>query len=821
MRVSLEWLRQYADLDAPVEELVRALVDTGTEVERVEHAAEGAIVARVVELADIPESSRGVRMAEIDVGGGERVRVLTGAPNVRAGDLTAYGPPGTLLPGRSEPLEVRSMFRGRHTSPGMLLSPTELGVGDDASGLLILERGRPGQPLHEALPGMDVLLDLAITTNRPDCLCHVGIARELAAAFGDALRPPATEVGEGFLSAMASPRRARVRIDEPDLCHRFTARVIEGVSVGESPEWLRRRLLAIGVKPINNVVDITNYVTHELGHPLHAFDLDRFTALAGGDRPTLLTVRRARPGESLECLDGRTRELDPEDLVIAAGDSAASLAGVIGGTATAIEGSTAAVLLEAACWEPTGVRATSRRHGLRTDASGLFEKGLPDELSPLALERAAGLIAEIAGGHVLRDRIDERPSPLPPIEPILLDGAWLSGLLGCPVDLDEVATALARLGFSVEQGGEQLTVHPPFFRRDVRIPEDLAEEVGRSLGYARVPSTLPGRRAELRHLAAEAPVEERVRDVCTGAGFDEVVPYVFVRPGAAATLPGLGEGREPIALLNPLSDELSHLRTSLLPGLCETLALNLRRGVEGAAIFELGRVYWEGERRGLPFGSTPDDEDRQLPPLPAEPLLLGTVTHVDGDAEEAAAALRHCQSLAHWLVQDLGGGPIAYEPADLPGLRPGRSARITIATGRIGVLGELDGSALESLGLRGRVAVAELRLDALIAAERHPAQYHPVPRFPAVLQDLAVTVPLEQRAAAALAIVREVGGHLLESVELIDEFRGRQVGEGRKGWTFRLSFRSADRTLTAEEAQSWQDAIALALRERCGAQLRA
>jgi phenylalanyl-tRNA synthetase beta chain len=819
MKISLEWLREYADLDAPVDELVRLLVDTGTEVDRVERAADGTIVARVLELAAIPESSRGVRLADIDVGDGGTVRLVTGAPNVKVGDLVPYAPPGTVLPGFPEPLGIRSMFGGKYSSPGMLLSAVELGIGEDAAGLLILERGRPGQPLHEVLP-LDVVLDVEVTTNRPDCLCHVGIARELAAALGEPLREPAVTVPEGLLSASASSQRARVRIEDPVGCRRFTAVVIEGVAAGTSPDWLKRRLRAIGLRPISGLVDVTNYVTHELGHPLHAFDIERVAALEGGGRPATLTVRRARPGESLECLDGSTRALDPADMIIAAGGVPVSLAGVIGGTATAIGDTTHAVLLEAATWDPAAIRATSRRHSIRTDASALYDKGLPDDLAPLALGRAAALIASIAGGHVLKDPIDEHPSPLPPLEPIEVTGAWLGGLLGYPVDIHEASTALVHLGFEVEQAGDRLTVQPPYFRRDVRIPEDVAEEVGRGLGYARLPSTLPGHRTEVRQLAAEVPMEDRVRDICVGAGFDEVLPYVFLRPEAARWLPGLGEARQPMPLLNPLSDEMTHLRVSLLPGLCQVLALNQSRGVSGAAIFELGRAFWEGERDGLAPGSTPDGEDRKLPPLPAEPLLLGLVTHVDGDAAAAAAALRHSQSVLERLLHDLSTASVTVEPAAIPGLHTGRAAWICAGGSRVGMVGELDGDTAERFELRGRIAVAELHLDALAGLGRRPAQYRPVPRFPAVTHDLSVTVPLLQRAGDALAVVREAGGALLESVELRDEFRGAQMGEGRKGWTFRLTFRSPERTLTTEQAQEAQDAVVLALRSRCGAELR-
>jgi phenylalanyl-tRNA synthetase beta chain len=324
----------------------------------------------------------------------------------------------------------------------------------------------------------------------------------------------------------------------------------------------------------------------------------------------------------------------------------------------------------------------------------------------------------------------------------------------------------------------------------------------------------------VRQLAAEAPVDDLVRDVCVGAGFDEVLPYVFTRQEVALWLPGLGEGRVPMRLLNPLSDEMSHLRVSLLPGLCQVLGLNQSRGVSGAAVFELGRVFWEGERVGPPPGSTPDGLDTGLPPLPAEPLLLGITAHVDGDAASAAAALRHSQALLERLIRDLGGPACAAEPAELPGLRSGRAAWIRAGAERVGVVGELDGATLERFELRGRVVVAELRLDTLIAAERGLTQYHPVPRYPSVTQDLSVTVPVASRAGEALAVIREAGGPLLESAHLRDEFHGEQVGEGRKGWTFRLTFRSPERTLTSEEAQERQDAVVVALRTHCAAELR-
>jgi len=427
VKFSLRWLRDYATLDAPVATIVKALVDTGTEVGSVELGGEGLVVARITSVAPVPGSSH-LQFADLDLGREVpaslaaftvvpgTVRVLTGAPNVKAGDLVPYAPPGTRPPAMDERLGVKTI-RG-HKSPGMLCSAIELGVGEDADGILILDEGIPGQALAEVLT-LDTVLDLDVTTNRPDCLCHVGIARELAAALGEALNEPPVTIPDELMSATSAELRAQVRIEDPGGCPRFAARVIEGVAVGPSPAWLRQRLRAVGLRPINNIVDVTNFVLHELGQPLHAFDLDRFVE-AGGGKLADVVVRRAAPGTHLDDLLGTDRELTAEDLVVCSGETPASIAGVIGGGSTAVTDATRAVLLEAANWDGPTIRATSKRLGLRTDASTLFEKGLSDRLPPVALDRAAALIAELSGGHVLSGTIDEWPRPLPELGPIAL-----------------------------------------------------------------------------------------------------------------------------------------------------------------------------------------------------------------------------------------------------------------------------------------------------------------------------------------------------------------------------------------------------------------
>lgn len=828
MRVSLQWLRDYAPLDAPLDHLVRTLTETGTEVGAVEDVAAGIIAARITRLEPLPRSTHGLLLADLDVGAApprvllelgiptQPLQVVTGAPNLHVGDLVPYAPPGTTPPAMDEPLTVRSF--GRHRSPGMLCSPAELGVSGDADRILILERGEPGAPLRDLL-ALDVVLDLEITTNRPDCLCHVGIARELAAGLSEMLSEPDATIPDVALSAASSEQRAALTIEDSWGCPRCAVCIIESVAVGPSPAWMQERLRAIGLRPINNIVDTTNYVAHELGQPLHAFDLDRFRDAGGTERTAEMIVRRARDGERIVTLDGADRSLSDADMVVCSRDVAVSVAGVIGGAGTAVSESTANVLLEAATWDGPTIRATSRRLNVRTDASTLFEKGLSDVLPPLALARAAALIAETAKGHVLRGTIDAWPRQLSLPGRITLTARFISDVLGMPVDATEACTVLARLGFAVEQEGGSLTVVPPHFRRDVWLPVDVVEEVGRMLGYAQVPSTLPGRRVTATGAAPAPAPEDLARDMCVGAGFDEAITFSFISAELAGRVPGLGGARTPMPLVNPLTDEWSALRISQLPGLCAALATNVHRGVAGASLFEIGHAYWDGERTAAVPGSTPDDADRGLPPLPLEPLMVSAVAHV-ADGGQTDARLRHVQSLFDRIALDLAGVTLQARPAQLTAMRAGRAAEILVADRVIGVVGELRRDVTDAFDVGGHVVAGELWLDALAPHPPRQPRYQPPPRFPAIVQDLAVSVPVEQAAGDALAVVRAAGGELLESMDLYDEYHGERIAPGRKGWTFRLTYRAWDRTLTGEEVQRVQQAIVAALQRECRAELR-
>ena len=402
-----------------------------------------------------------------------------------------------------------------------------------------------------------------------------------------------------------------------------------------------------------------------------------------------------------------------------------------------------------------------------------------------------------------------------------MTATFTGDLLGIPVDATEMATTLAQLGFAVEQDGATLSVMPPYFRRDVSLREDLVEEIGRMIGYARVPARFPDGAPRSRPRHRHHRLKTAFVSICVGAGFDEAITFSFVGPLDATLLAGLGRGRTPIPLRNPLSDEWSVMRISQLPRLCAALASNVNRGNADAMLFELGRAFWEGEREGLAPGSTSDGADDGLPPLPLEPLLLSVAIHIaSGTPDDAAVALRHVQSLFDRMVDDLAGDRPRVTPSEERGLHPGSSAALSLDGAAAGVIGELSYETASAFEIRGRVAVGELRIDSLVPSAQRRLRYAPPPRFPAIVQDLAVTVSADRPAGDAMDAIRDAGQPLLESAELYDEYRGGSLGAGRKGWTFRLTFRAPDRTLTGEEAQTAQRAIAAALASRCDAEIR-
>jgi phenylalanyl-tRNA synthetase beta chain len=788
LRISLDWLKQYIELPEPPEQLAEALTLSGTEVEQIIKIGvgwEGVVVARIVE-ADLVKGSDHLKLVRLEVGDGA-AQVVSGAPNIRVGDLVALAPPGTRLPNGMEISERK--FMGE-LSQGMMCSPIELGISSEADGLLVLGTDGPtGIPLTELLPE-DRVMVIEVTTNRPDLLCHLGIARELSAL----LRRPLSPLLGGPLEGGGAEAIA-VEVVDAELCARYSARAIDAVSVGPSPAWMQRRLRAVGQRPISNVVDAANYVMLETGQPLHAFDRDR---LEGG-----IVVRQARAGESIDCLDGKTRELEQGMLVIADASRPVAIAGIIGGADSAVSPATRRIVIEAANFNGISIRATSRRLGLRTEASTRFEKQLHPELVPPASARMAELVQEIAGGGPSSAVVEDYPRPVVNA-PIRTRAGYFAETLGDDIPDSEAVDDLGRLHFEVDSPGQGLVATPPNFRLDVREPIDLVEEVGRLHGYNSLPSTLPGRRLLVERILPPPDPEWEARDIAMGAGYDEVINTSFEPPGG----PELGVfPTARLRLTNPMASDQALMRTSLLPGLSRAVARNVALDVDGVRIFELGRVFWP----------QPGQE------LPQESRVIGVAAHVPSGAAQPPAgvvrtALLEVKGFFELLTGRLSEAALSAEQTAIAGFHPGRGVRLDVDGAAAGAIGQLHPELAARLGVSA-VVLGELNFDAIVAKPRVPRHF-PAPKFPAVVRDLALTVPELTLARDAILVIRAAGGAILRSVELYDEYFGAQVGEGRKGLTFRLVFQSDERTLTGEEVSAAETRIVTAARSGLSAEPR-
>ena len=794
MRISLNWLKEYVEIAIEVHTLADRLTLAGNEVERIldqEVDVENVVVAEVQGLRPLPGSTKN-QLATVTTG---RVvtEVVTGAWNLKVGDRVPYALPGSRL--RDRRIDTRA-FLGVQ-SAGMLCSAIELGLGEDAAGIMILDPSAPlGADLRTLYP-RDTILELEIKSNRPDLLCHLGIAREVGAIFNLPLRPPSIP--------KVRPANAPelVRIDAPDGCRRFNGRLMTGVTVAASPTWMQARLRAAGVRPISNIVDITNYVMLESGQPMHAFDYRRL-------KDGRIVVRRARDGEEIACLDGKTRRLAPTDMVVADTQRAQGIAGIIGGADSAVESGTTDIFLEAATWEPRSIRRTARRLGLRTEASSRFEKGLSPELSRPAIERAAALVAELAGGTATRST-DVYPGPLT-LTTIEVDADRIDRVLGVSVELGEAASILERLAFTVERKDRRLRAQPPVFRLDCSIPEDLVEEVGRIYGYDRVPSTLPGARTPVRDLYVRADADETAREVLAGHHLDEALTSSLVSGSGTPAIAMPMAAPSLARIKNPMAENRDALRRSLLPGLLEALALNARQDQGGARLFELGTIFWKAG------GEVVD-----------QPQVLALAAHVPaGGAEVAAAELRALQATLatlrdRFVLPSTDFKQAEFSSADpgrFAGFHPGRTGEILDGGEPIGIVGEVHPEVATQLGLPGRAVVAEVLFDRFTANGQRTPQARPLPRFPGVRRDLTVVIRGKIAGQEVVQVIRELGGYTLREISMVSEYQGPQLGAGARSLSFRLQYQADDRTLTNEEVLALQQRIIEGLKQRFGAEVR-
>jgi len=822
MRVPFSWLREYCDPGLDAGELAERLAMTGTEVERVAllgpPAADGFVVGRVLERQKHPDADR-LSVCTVDTGDGEPRTIVCGAPNVDVGQTVPVALPGATMPGGAK--LGKAKLRGVE-SHGMILSAAELEIAEESAGILVLDDGpAPGTPLGEVLPVAEPVLELEVTPNRPDCLGVYGVAREVHAISAAPLAnepwaddAPAT--GEGEAGDYAS-----VAVEAPELCPRFTARVFADVTIGPSPAWLQARLSAAGQRPINNVVDITNYVMLLTAQPLHAFDLDK---VPGG----ALTVRAASDGEKMTTLDDVERSFDAETVLVCDSRGPSGIAGIMGGRASEVSGETTRVLLEVANWNGTNILRTSRLLGLRSEASSRFEKQLHPELCMRAQRIASRLMVELCGAKLVPGTIDVA-AEAPAARRIQLRGERVEGLLGMKIEQADQVAYLERLGFAAKTDGEDLVVGvPPDRHYDVTREADLIEEVARVHGIDQhLPSTLPavgqagGPRRD-QHLRRRA--EDALRDL----GFDEIVGWSFTDPGEAERLriPAGDPRAGGVTISNPLSEDQSVMRTNLLGSLLDTARRNLARDAERVALFESGRVYLNTPPMGRNVVS--ESTNRPVDPLGGEfagergapfvePHRLGALAvgslgprswRGGGEPADFFALKGVLEGLADRLGVETG-----LEPATESFLHPGRSARIFVAGDDVGWIGELHPLVCRQWDLESATGF-ELDLAPLIAAATAGQEtFEDVTAFPAVLQDLAVVVPVEVSAAQVRGAVLAGGGELLRAAEVFDLYEGEQLGEGRKSLALRLEFRAEDRTLTDEEVAARREAIAAELSE--------
>ncbi|MFZ2174647.1 MAG: phenylalanine--tRNA ligase subunit beta [Rhodococcus sp. (in: high G+C Gram-positive bacteria)] len=827
MRVAQSWLTEILQRATPgwevtADELDAGFVRVGLEVEEVDRleAIEGPlVVGKVLEIEELTEFKKPIRFCKVDVGAAEPQGIVCGARNFAEGDLVVVALPGAVLPGG---FAIASRKTYGRISEGMICSVAEMGIGRDHSGILVLEprTAAPGADAKELMGLHDTVIELNITPDRGYCFSVRGLTRELACGFDLEFADPAV------VPALPAEGEAwPIRVEPDSGARRFAARRVIGIDPeAVSPWWLQRRLLLSGVRPISPAVDVTNYVLLEMGQPLHAFD----AAKISGE----LVVRRAVAGEKLTTLDETERLLDPEDVVIADDSGVVSLAGVMGGASTEVSPASTDILLEAATFDPLGVFKTARRHKLSSEASKRFERIVDPEIPVAALDRAAALLVEIAGGRVEPTLTDI--GGVPGRESIRMDIDLPDRVAGVTYPTGTAARRLTQIGCNVEvgvseSGHGQLIVTPPSWRPDLAQPADLVEEVLRLEGLEQIPSVLPSAPAG-RGLT---PTQRRTRALGRAlacAGYVEVLPPVFL-PAAVFDTWGLDADdprRATSKVLNPLEADRPELATTLLPGLLEVLARNISRGQRDLSLFGIAQVVLPGEDtravEALPVDRRPTDEqiDDLMRSLPAQPVHVAAVLtglrEPSGpwgpgraaDATDAFAAARTIASTA--------GVEVEFRATRYLPWHPGRCAELLVGGVVVGHAGELHPAVLERSGLPPRTCAVEIDLDALPLVENLPAPK--ISPFPAVLQDVAVVVDVSVPAAEVQAALRSGGGELLEDIRLFDVFEGEQIGERRKSLAFALRFRGDDRTLTEDEASAARDAAVAAAAAAVGAQLR-
>jgi len=794
MKVSLSWLNDYIDIQMDAADLADALTMAGLEVDSVTDRyayLNSVLVGRVAEVNPHPNADK-LTICKVETGDQNRM-VVCGAPNVSEGMLAPLALSGTILPDGTR-LE-KSVIRGE-TSEGMLCSDLELGRGIDGSGIWSLDSSlKVGDCLADALGLEDTVFEFDLTPNRPDCLSVIGIAREIAAIQNTPLKYPDYRLDD---NKDAISKLTSVTIEAPDHCPRYTARLVENIMVKPSPFWLQDRLLSVGLRPINNIVDITNYVMLETGQPLHAFDFDQLAE-------NRIVVKTAADGDKFATLDQKERLLNSQMLMICDGEKQVAIGGVMGGLNSEIEDTSNRVLIEGAHFNPISTRKTSKTLGLSTDASHRFERGVDPEGTVRAVNRAAVLMVELGEGTMVEGIIDEYPQPRK-INRVSLSAARTHRLLGIRPDGGEIKKLLESIEFKIEKmtsdnGDQQLVVVPPSYRMDISRPEDLMEEVARLAGYNNIPITFPAMPAEGRPQNHNLELRNRLKNLMTGFGFTEAITYSFVAEGSCDRLriKPEDERRNFIHILNPLSEDQAVMRTSLATGLIETAVGNIARQIKNLKIFEIGKIFIKTGAEELP---------RESEFLAA--LWTGARHDASWHGREIQCDFYDLKGVAEGLIGALKLENIrftAMAEGDCEYTRPGYTASILAGDTPVGLVGEIDPQVRDTFDLKQPAYILELDLDQIYSIIPQTKSSKPIPKFPAIYRDITIIVDRNIETQTVLETVGKIREPLVESLHLFDVFEGKPIAAGNKSVSFRITYRSSEKTLEDDDVNDLHKSI--------------
>ncbi|MGY0372562.1 phenylalanine--tRNA ligase subunit beta [Clostridium sp. JNZ J1-5] len=792
MKVPVNWLKDYVNIDITPKELGDVLTLSGSKVEEVivtGDVVDKVVTGKILKIEKHPEAER-LSICQVDIGEAEPIQIVTAATNMKEEDIVPTALHGSTLADGTK--IKKGKLRGA-VSNGMFCSEEELGIAGDepVHGLMILPVDAPiGKDIKEVINMQKAIIDFEITSNRPDCLSVIGIARETAATLGTEYKMPSLE----YKAKCSDKIEDRIKVEIKDkLCRRYMARGVKNITIQPSPQWMQERLLEAGVRPINNIVDITNFVMIELGQPMHAFDRREITSNS-------IVVERASGGEKFTTLDGEERILDTEVLNIKDGNRTIGLAGIMGGLNSEVKDDTSEIVFECANFDGTNIRISSKKLSLRTEASAKFEKDLDPNLVETAMNRACHLIEELGAGEVMEGTIDIYPEKLEP-HTLTVSSTWVNKFLGIDISKEDMKSYLDRLDIKTTLQEDNLVINAPTFRCDINIKEDVAEEIARIYGYNKVPSNIPSTQTLRGGKNATQVLRTKLVDTLIASGLNQSIAYSFVSPKVfdKILIPKESELRKVVTIKNPLGEDYSIMRTTSIPSMMEALARNYARNNEIVKLFEVGKVY------------IPKEDSKELPEE-RNTVTIGMYGEVD---------YLDIKGIVENIVSVLGVKNVKFQrESNNESFHPGKTAALYIKKEFLGLVGEMHPDVAENYEIEERCYIAEINLDILFKHANIEKKYNPLPKFPAVTRDLAVIIDDSILVQEIEDTIKNQGGNLLESIKLFDVYKGQQIPEGKKSIAYALSYRGDNRTLTDNEVNKVHDKIVRALEHKLGAELR-